>query len=372
MEKQLSTRQANAILFVVMIASKLIMLPSVISYFSEQDTIFVFLFSFILDFAFSLGVICLIDRLDETILHFLERKIGKLLTIIIAVLFALLFTMKSVDIIIENYILFDEKIYVELNKSLFFLMMLVFSCYFASRQLRSFRRTVEILLFLICFSFVLTVIVSFAGMRFNNLLPMFTTGARNIFVQVFKKNFWFGDFIFMLPFVGNVQKIKFTKKRFIMTYVFSSIVILFFVAIFLGIFNQTASMHRICMLDICGIEPRLISEGRFNWLVDFSFPIASLFVLAYCGYCAVNCFQYFVKQKFLSDKTISVMLYIGLGVGALIYFDFNWTNFFNFIDFIGPYYCFAIQYVLVFIFFIIFFTDKGKILSRQKYRGGMR
>ena len=168
---QLSTRQASLIIFVAMLSTKLLSLNSIISFDMTNNTWFVFFATFSIDFLFAMLFIYLISKIDTPIFDYIKKRFGKIVSSIVSILIAVMFLFKTVEIMVDIYLYFVQLIYVEINRILFVTCFVALLVYFGSRTLRSFGRSIELLLYLIIFSLVLSLIISQKAVQLDNMLP---------------------------------------------------------------------------------------------------------------------------------------------------------------------------------------------------------
>lgn len=368
MEKQLTVRQCCIMMFVLIIANKLMMLPSIISFNSANDAWLTFLISFAVDFAVALAVIAIINKMDETIFKFLQRKIGRVFTAIIFFIISLIFILKIVDIMFQTFTMFNEYIYIDFYPLLFFAVMLGVVIYFSTREFRSLGRTVEILFTILCGALILSLLISVGSADFTNILPFMQTGINKIAQNSFNHIFWYCDSFVLLFFVGNVKKEDKMSKKFILSYIAIIFTVLTFVVIFTCAFANTAPMHRTCILDIGENLPRLLTEGRFNWIIYFIYPITPIFAVAIYSYLARNCLSYCIETVVMRKKIISTILICVNILVILILFNGLWNNFYPFASGIMPYVCCIIQIILPIILLMVCFLskDKKEVVYAQK------
>lgn len=341
MEKQLSTRQACILLFISIVIGKIMVLPSMINYISSNDTWIVFLMAFCVDFFFCLLLLPFVTKQEQNFFVAVKNKAGKFVAYLVAILLFVLFGFKAFDLLAQNYFLFEETIYVDINKITFLVLAGVAICYLGTRQLRSLGRTIEILFFLIVASLIISVIIAVPAIKPTNIFPIFHTGFSNLARVALIHGMWFGDFLLMFFFMGNVKIEKNTTKRVVKTYIFSALAVVAIVTIFVCVFNHTASIHRNCIVDMTETLPRLLSEGRFNWIVYFTFPIASLFLMGFYAYCSISSVQFCIKEKIKSNKTVSALLLVA-------FFAVNFILFLNF----SKYYDFEVSELKYFAMFM--------------------
>ena len=346
MKQRISTRQSCLIIFIAIISTKLLSLNSIISYDMDNNAWFVFFISFFIDFLFSLIFIYLIKRIDKPILEYIKEKFGAVFSITLSILIAIMFLMKTTQIMVDIYLFFVQLIYVEINRVVFIICFVVILFYYSSRYMQSIGRTIELLLYIILFSLVLSVVISFTQIRLDNLLPFLNINVIRTAKTTLIHNVWFGDFWFLFFMIGNIKIEKNTTKKIMWSYVTSAAIILVFTIIFTCVFGATASLHRVCVIDITEVTPRLINQARFNWLVDFTFPIALIIGLGLHINCVSICLKHIINNKLKSKTTISAVLATALELAICILFQFTFTSFYMFIK---NYFCYAntiIQYVI--------------------------
>ena len=344
MTKQLSTRQACLIILVALLSTKLLSLNSIISFEMGNNAWFVFFISLAIDFLFALVFIYLINKIDMPILDFIKKKFGSVTSIILAVLICIMFLFKTTQIMVDIYLFFVQLIYVEINRVVFIVCFILILLYYGSRYLQSIGRSIELLLYLILFSLVLSAIISLKQIQLENLLPFFNLNFIRTFKCTVLHNVWFGDFWFLFFMIGNIKKEKNTSKKLMLSYIISSAIILFFVIIFTCVFGATASLHRVCVIDITEVTPRLINQARFNWLVDFTFPITLILGLGLHANCVSICIKHIINNKLKSKSTISTFITTALILGMCIIFRFTFTAFYQFVKTNFFYFNTVIQY----------------------------
>ncbi|MBO7508558.1 MAG: hypothetical protein J6T39_02825, partial [Clostridia bacterium] len=152
-----------------------------------------------------------------------------------------------------------------------------------------------------------------------------------------------------------------------LSYVLSAAIVLIFVLFFTSVFGLTAPMHRVCVIDITEVMPRLLNQARFNWLVYFTFPIALVLGLGVFASCLSMSIESCVREKLKSKNTISTIIMIGLVFCVAVIFKFTYTPFYQFVSTIFVYYNTVVQYALpILILVMISILDTKKYKKAQK------
>ena len=100
MQRQITERQAGLIIMVSVLANKLLMLPSLISFQTKNNVYLVFFASFFIDFLFVLLFLYINNKIQMPIFKFLGTKYGKAVAIIFALPVIITFGLKCVDIFV--------------------------------------------------------------------------------------------------------------------------------------------------------------------------------------------------------------------------------------------------------------------------------
>ena len=367
MAKTLSSRQSALIIFVAMISSKLLSLNSLISFDMKNNAWFVFFVSFVIDFLFALIFLYFIKNIKMSMFEYIKKKFGRAFSIIISILIAIMFVFKTTEIMVDIYLFFVQLIYAEINRYIFISCFIVILFYFGSRKLQNVGRTIELLMWLILLSLALSLILSVKALKPNNLLPFLNLNPLTACKSIVVHNLWFGDFWILFFFVGSIKLEQNSIKNIIWSYVISSAVCLVFVLAFTSTFGLTASMHRVCLIDITEVTPRVLNQARFNWLVYFTFPIALVIGLGIFANCTSMCIENCIREKLDSKNTISTMITIASILTIGIVFQFTFTPFYQFVTKYFVYFNSIVQYVLpIFMLVLVAIKNSDKSKNMKK------
>ncbi len=365
MVKPISTRQASLIIMIAMLSTKLLSLNSIISYVMANNAWVIFFVSLVVDILFSAILIYLIYKIDMPILEYIKLKFGFTASIVISILVGLMFLFKTTQIMVDIYLFFVQLIYVEISRFIFVICFIIILFYFGSRYMQSIGRTIELLLYLIMFSLVLSLIISVKAINLENLLPFANINISTASKNIFNHNLWFGDFWFLFFMIGNIKKEKDTGKKILWSYIISSIIILLFVIVFTCVFGETASLYRVCVIDITEVMPRLTNQARFNWLVDFTFPIVLVLGLGLHGNCVSICLKHIIKNDIKSKNTVASVIMTSLVLAVCIIFRFTFTDFYNFVVSYFFYFNTFVQYFLPLIILIMIEMKEYKFNNKS-------
>ena len=363
MTKTLTTRQASLVIFVTMISTKLLSMNSIFSHNMKNNTWFAVFVSFLLDFLFALLFIYLIKKIDIPILEYIKQKFGYAFSFVLSLFVAIMFLFKTTQVMVDIYLFFVQLIYVDINRIVFIVCFATVVFYFGSRHLQSIGRALELFIYLIVFSIILSLVLSFKSISFENLLPFLNLNFYTTSKTVLFNNLWFGDFWLLFFLVGNIKIEKDTTKKLVLSYAISCFTVLVFTIVFTAVFGLTASMHRVCVIDITQVLPRLLDHTRFNWIVDFTFPIALIMGLGIYSNCSSLCIRHCLKKDLENKNVISGLITTASVLAICIVFNFVFTDFYRFVTNVFAYYNVFVQYIIPVILLVII---QSKIQKSQK------
>lgn len=363
MQKQISERQAGLIMMVAVLANKLLMLPSLISFEAKNNAYLVFFATFLIDFLFIMLFLYLNDKIKMPIFEFLKQKFGKAVAIIIALPVILTFALKCVDIFGECYLFFDQVMYVQVDQIVFMACFVIMILYLGSRALRTLGRSIELLFFIFVTSLFLSLYLSIGSANWSNILPFFSITPNSLFSTMFAHNVWFGDFLVLFLLCGNIKMEKHTNRRILIDYVVADAIVLLTVVIFTCVFNSTAPMHKMAIINITEYTPRLTSEGRINWLIDLIFPLVCIIGLGIYANAGSKAVETCLPKK-VSTNLIAITIFTGIVLALAIISNTSYPNLYQMLTKYGSYFSFATQYILP-IILILLCQKKEKVYDKK-------
>lgn len=352
MQKQLTDRQTGLILIVSILANKLLMLPGIICFEAKNNAYLVFLLSFLIDFLFVMIFLYINQKIDMPIFKFLQNKFGKAVAVLFALPIIITFAFKCVDIFGECYLFFDQVMYVQVNQIIFMTCFLIMILYLGSRAYRTIGRSIELLFFVFVISLFLSLYMSIGSANWSYLLPLNATMPTTIFQTMFNHNLWFGDFLALFLLVGNIKMEKNSKRRILIDYIIGSCIVLLTVVIFICVFENTASIHKMAIIDITEYTPRLTSEGRLNWVIDLIFPIVNIIGLGIFANMGTKALEFCLPKK-ISSNLIAVIFFAGMVFALAFFSNISYPNLYLMITKIGSYLSFITQYIFPIILIIL-------------------
>lgn len=265
--KQLSSRQVGIILFISIVSLKFIIMPSLVFGISKNNSHLSILLNLVSDFSSIFSYFWFMKKYPNlTFKTALETCFGKIFAKIIFGLLAFYFFFKAFITLkeIQNYfnrVLFDDFDWVK-----YIIPSTALLAYISSKSFKTFGRCGEILIYIAIFCIIIIIPLSLKSATFAELLPIFQNGVPPILKGAFASTFGFGDYIFMLLFIGKIKTTKKTNKTLLLYSISAMIIIYLLYLIFIATFGNLASNENLAISDLSlniSIPPTV---GRLDWI----------------------------------------------------------------------------------------------------------
>lgn len=364
MNEVINKRQL-AILFIFIIPiSKLMLLPTLLSYVAGRDSYLSVTFIMLIDILILALIVYIIKKHpDKSFNEILQLHFGKVLSKIIIFSYGLMFLIKSLPFMLEQKLLLENTFYESFPLIIAFIPFFILIFFIAVKGSKTIGRTAELFWILILISFVIIVMFSFGKSDFNNLLPIAYDGINPIAKGVISVMHNFGDYIILFAFLGKIDKDKSFKKFFIAAGVITLMVVLVFL-IFTAIFDDIAVRQTYAITKISKYSLAMSELGRFDFIAIILLLAGAVFYSAVLLFSAAEMF----RQCFNLEKRKYILFaLIALLVAGVYFFSLQFHMLNNFYIYYLRYLFFILQYVFPLALAIAVFI-KNKVLRLKKYK----
>lgn len=357
MDKSVSTRQLLLILIVSMVTLKVLYLPSLLAKDMGRDAYLFVFFMLTLDFLVLAILLFLIKKFpDTTLKQMLQNIFGRFFYKVIFFLLFLFFLLKCWGIFEGTFSYLNENLYTSLKWTTFSIPILISVYFVVNTGKRPIARITEIFAPIIIFGLILSFLIGVFRADFSNILPFLDGGVSKIFSQTFRYSFWFGDYIVLLIFFGDVKIDKHFKAKTLLPIAFFIILITAFFVVSYCLFGYNSVCHTNSISDTLQVLPSTSDIGSLDWVLILIWDISLVLNLIINATAAVFCLKNTVKV--FSQKTSSIIVVVSILVMSLIA-SFDVFSSIQFVRNIAGYFCFAVQYALPVLIFIFSFKNKN-------------
>lgn len=288
--EKFSIRQLCFFLAFLLPVSKILEAPALLAYYAKDDLLLPAFLQFALQAAMLLGIVYFASKTDETVFEFISRALGntaaKILYFALAAYYIFFSLLPLLGVERFVYTAFFDT---APNLSAFAPFFLL-AAYAATKTLTSFGRICDLSAPIFLIAFFGLMFLSVGESDFSALMPLFSSTPRNLFLGVVRSFPHFSDTAFLLPILGHYRYKKGDGKKIMFSYGIGAIAVLFFLAVFYGIFGSISELQPFAFSKIAGYFGGLDVIGRVDLLLVYLTTVLLLFYYCLPVLLATHCF----------------------------------------------------------------------------------
>lgn len=287
-------------------ASKLLAMPALLSYFAKGDLLLPALGHYLLQAGVLAAILFLASRSDRGFFGLISDNLGKTAARIVYGLYAVYFVFSALQPLLDLERFVYTAFFDTAPPMCIFCAFFLLSGFICTKNLKAFGRSADISMPLFLISFVGLMILSVGTADFTNLLPVFGTPFRSTATGFLETLGHFSDTALILPLLDAYRYRKGDAKKIMLSYGGGAGFVLFFLAVFYGIFGPIAPRQEFAFVKTAQYFPALSVVGRFDLLLIYLMTIVLLFYYSFVLQSAVLCFTRAIGTK--KQLPVSVVL----------------------------------------------------------------
>ena len=276
---KISTRQLCFFLAAIAPVGKIILLPTSLVHYAKNDLLFPAAMNFLLQ-ACIVFLVLLLAKNETSFYELVANKLGHIAAKIILCIFALFFFFAALLPLLEQKLCVHSVFYDTLPTNVMASCFYLFSAYMCAKPLASFGRTWDILAPLAIAAFAGILLFSVKAVDFGALAPALQSGGKGIFQGFAYSMSWFFDSAILLSFLGKIDYKKGLPWKGLVCYLAGACGVLFFLAVFYGVFQETAINQLFAFSKISRYFSGVESLGRIDYLFIFGLSLVMAFYVA--------------------------------------------------------------------------------------------
>ena len=350
-------RQAGIITSILIMGSKLLILPSLLFWQVKNGAIFLIVFMFIFEFVMMYFFLKIKQKFHPlSFYQILEISIGKFFAKLIYSLIIIFLFFKFMYTFFESYNFLKELVFEDAEIFLFILCVLPVVSALAYMGLKSYARTVQIFFWFIIFGLIVSTSISY--LVDTSSFPVIDFNL-NFIPKSFNVIFWFGDFLFLLLFFDKIKPER-NYGNIILRYVLiTMIIVLCFYFTYYSLFSYTPFLHYFAISDLVQFNVFLGDVWKLDFVALFTIMFLLYFELGFYLYA----FCEGLNKIFTPMKKYYSIFIFNFFVLCYVYFarlnlDFIIDNALNYLNVLALICLVAVPLILLVIYFV----------NRKKYR----
>lgn len=312
-QKQSTTAQAVAIVFILAFATKMFLLPVYLIRSTGRDGYIAVAINGAIDLI-SLGLALIAMKLspDKDIFELLVSAIGNVGAKIAVALFGLFLFFKINLAASEILTFYSDNVFSDFDTVIMTIVLVIFLVAVGSHTLRSVARLNELLvpLILTCVVILIT-IVAVTGFDLSNIFPAMRN--RPAFGDsLLRHASWLGDFTPLVLFIGRTKMKKHGGLIIAASGVVGTAIAVFFALVMCAAFGNVNNLAD-SSTNISNILQYSLGNvyGRIDLFSSVLWSVSSFIELALFFYCATRCFSFVtVRSHFWVSVTLCVILFL--------------------------------------------------------------
>lgn len=348
----ISSKQFIVVLFLVTLAIKMFMLPSLVLRIVGKDGYLVIVAYTLFEFL-GLGLLLatMLRNPDKTLFDILSDATGKVISRVIVVFLIAFAIVKATIIINEIKMFFAVIMYRDINWAILAVPLFAVMIAVAVRPLRTVGRTAELVLPVVAISTFILAALLFGDIRVENLLPVMPDGAGEVADGIKRFCMWFGDTTFLTVFLGRVKVSKKLVAGAFIAKAIASVIVLFFTVVLFASYANVSSLidYGNNVSNMTQLSLGSQDYGRFD-LLFYCVWIFSVFLKLGIVFCLITqsaSFLFSTDRKYLVSIASAAVVFV-----ITTFFIKNEEISYIFATGMIRYFCFPIGYFMPLVTFV--------------------
>lgn len=278
-DKSVNVWQIGILLFILLFANKILVLPSLLYEGAKAEAFFVPIFLFAIE-------ICLLFLFykiktkypTQSFTEIVRARFGKIVAKLVFFLIMVYFLCKAVLLYNITYIFFRTLIYKEADNILFLFCFLPIINHLAISGLRVMGRTAQLFFPIILVVTLFCIIVGIFGI--NNTPLFFESTFSDVIITALKHSSSFGDVLFLFVFMDKIQVKKGQWKVLFSFTAVAMIIVTIITVVFVFSYTYTSFMHPYAIFEIMSYVKEYGGLGRIDIISMILIIIYTYFHLA--------------------------------------------------------------------------------------------
>ena len=306
---KMTYRQASIIIFYMLVAFKVLSLPSLVYQTCKNDGYLAVLIMMVVDAVLLWASLKILKQAkNKNIYDFIKERTGSVVAKIFVIALTLI-PLIHLGIKTKGLEWFLVKnLYTKFEWFQFAIPIALITCYMIYKGARNIGRVSEFFVWIIIFGVIVIIIKGFASVDLTFFLPVLSKGIKPIFKAIYDYLAWFGIGGELLLFAGCIDFKKEKKSR---VFLYSAVAIILVQLVlwsFYGAYGVMASTHNFAISDISQISNANMALDELSWLIVTVWAIAQILHVGIYGYLFCRGLQLIFNIK--RDAVVTTILFV--------------------------------------------------------------
>lgn len=291
---------------------KLLTAPAILSYYAKGDLLLPALAHYILQAAILAVILFIASRTDKSFFELLADNVGTVFARIVYIFIAA-FLVFSALLPLLDMEQFVYTAFFDTAPSLYaFAPFFILSGFVCTKNLKAFGRSADISMPLFLVAFIGLMIMSVGEADFSNLMPVFGTEFKSSatgFVRTFPH---FSDSLLFFLLLGHYRYKKGDGKKVMLSYGLGALFVLFFLAVFYGIFSSIAYRQEFAFVKTAQYFGAISVIGHIDLILTYLMTVVLMFYYCFVLQLAVHSFARAIgtQKRVLISAVLNALLFL--------------------------------------------------------------
>lgn len=333
---KISAWQTGILLFVLMFANKVMILPSLLSEKIKMEAFFVPIIMFLIDFCILILFFFVKKKHpEEKFFDIVKTLFGKTFAVFLYVLFIAFFMAKTTLLYNVSYIFLRNLIYRDASSLMFLFCVLPVVNFLAFSGLRPLGRTVQIFFPIIFLIVTFCIVIGSFGINSNMLL--FQTPFSSVLSQSFRHIGSFGDTLFLFLIMDKISVKNGQWKVVFSLEILSMLFVVGINIVFIFSYTYTSFLHPFAIFELMSFVKEYEGLGRID-IISVVLIIIFIYFHLSIYLKGVLCAAESAVTKFKANNVIIIYDVLISILSIFVFFNLGRTIIFG--EQILPYFCF--------------------------------
>lgn len=348
-------RQACLFTVVFTLATKIIILPSLVASFSGESLWISALINFFVDGLMLFYILQIADKFKGlSFFQILKENLGETATKVILFLYCIYFILKSYWPIMEQKSFIEIALYETTHVVWIFAPIFLISAFFSYKGLKTVGRISDVLIWFTAFAFIILISLSLPVAKPSNLLPIVGVPFKNVLKGSWFSSLWYFDSTYFLFLIGAIKRERLSKTKITVSYLASALAVLIFFCVLYCEFGPLTERQYFAPIKMGKYFLSVSNSGRIDYAAGIALAIVCVFAvslpLVFATLCLSHAFNF-------PHKIIPCLIVNGISAVLFITTQNFCFETFNLMQDFGIYFLIFMAYILP---LIMLFFRKGR------------
>ncbi len=311
----IKVRQICFLYMFVIPLNKLIALPSFLAESVEESAPFSLLMSLAIDVLLLWLILYIGEKKRfKTTYSLMEKSYGIITAKALYCLFAIYFLIKAFFPILEQKVYVENTLYEIMPNDITFYPFFLVSIFVSLGGLKILGRFADVSIWFTLTGIILVFFLSIGSVDLSNMLPLFNKPFYKLINATFRSLMWHMDSLYMIMMLGHFRPEENYKKKIVLSYSASSLVVFIFAIFFIGVFGPISASQDFALAQMCVFSVTVTNIGRFDYIAVFILLFVQIITIILPVFFSTKCLERTLgtKKALIPCLIVNGLLAIGI------------------------------------------------------------